>query len=659
MFDSVLVANRGEIAVRIARTLAALGVESVAVFSDADAGAPHTLAADRAIRIEGETPRAAYLSSERIVDAAVRAGVDAIHPGYGFLSENPDFARACAAAGIVFVGPSADTIAAMGDKAQARALAAASGVPVLPGTTGDDPSDAEIVAFCRTNGLPVLLKAVAGGGGKGMRMVRTPDDLGPALDGARREARAAFGDGRVFAERLLEHPRHIEVQVLADGHGSVVHLGERDCSLQRRHQKIIEESPAPGLEPAVRRRLGESAVALTTGCGYLGAGTIEFLVSPEDDGFFFLEMNTRLQVEHPVTEAVTGLDLVELQLRIAAGEPLPFTQEEIVSTGHAIEARLYAEDAAAGFLPAAGRLVAWEPPELEGIRIDSGVGEGSVVTTDFDPLLAKVVAHGRTREVARRRLREALGPGGLLALGVRTNQDFLHRLLDQEEVRMGKPDTELVERIAHEATESTTSGTCAIAAALVLQEEARQRHAAASTVPFGWSLSGSASNFRVSLGDSAGVRYALALDGDRATVTSAAAVESRRARLVAFGSRHFTVEVDAVTYPCAWARDEAALWVSCAGSICAFSVAGAGRTSLEASNDALVAPMPGMVVAVEARNGQRVETGEVLLVLESMKMELPVAAPHNGIVAALDLAAGDRVVLGQILATVHAEEATT
>jgi acetyl-CoA/propionyl-CoA carboxylase biotin carboxyl carrier protein len=425
MFERVLIANRGEIAVRIERTLARLGVESVAIFSDADAGAPHVRGADRAVHV-GPTPaRESYLSIERVVDAAVRSGADAVHPGYGFLSERPDFAAACAAAGLVFVGPGPEAMALLGDKGRARAVAAEAGMPTLPGWSGEERSDAEIVEAVGETDLPLLVKAAAGGGGKGMRLVARREDLAEALGAARREAASAFGDERLLIERYVEPSRHLEVQVIADAHGNAIHLGERECSLQRRHQKVIEESPSPVVDEELREAMGEAAVALARHAGYVNAGTVELIAERDDPSrFYFLEVNTRLQVEHPVTEAVTGLDLVELQLRVAAGEPLPLGQTDVERRGWAVEARLYAEDPATGFLPSSGEVVAYREPA--GVRVDSGIERGTVVGTDYDPMLAKVVAAGEDRGEALGRLRRALGE--LVIAGPTTNAAYLRAL---------------------------------------------------------------------------------------------------------------------------------------------------------------------------------------------------------------------------------------
>ncbi|MEQ1757401.1 MAG: biotin carboxylase N-terminal domain-containing protein [Vicinamibacterales bacterium] len=430
MFTRVLVANRGEIAVRVIRACRERGLATVAVYSDADAKAQHTLAADDAVRIGPAQAAESYLSIPAIIAAAKATRADAIHPGYGFLSEHPDFPRACVEHGIVFIGPGADAMEAMGSKIGARTLATRAGVPVVPGMTPSDQSDDSIAATAREVGLPVLLKPSEGGGGIGMKAVRHDSDLVEAIAQARREAVGAFGDGTLYVERLVEHARHIEVQVLADAHGHLVYVFERECSVQRRHQKVLEESPSPVVSPGLRRHMGEAAVALARTAGYLNAGTVEFLVEGEGDAarFYFLEMNTRLQVEHPVTEQVTGIDLVHAQLSIAAGEPLPWSQDALSQRGHAIEARVYAEDPESGYLPQAGRLLLYREPVMPGVRIDSGVAEGDEVSVHYDPMLAKVIASASSRDMARRRLVEALACFPIL--GIRTNVPFLISLLN-------------------------------------------------------------------------------------------------------------------------------------------------------------------------------------------------------------------------------------
>ncbi len=444
MIRRLLVANRGEIALRIIKACTELGVESVAVHSTVDAGSPHVLAATRAIEI-GPAPAAeSYLSIPKILAAARESGADAVHPGYGFLSENPDLATAAAEAGLVFVGPPADAIRGMGSKITARRLMDAAGIPVVRGETPSDQSEERIMAAARRVGVPAVIKASAGGGGTGMRVVRTPDEVETAVHGARREAVAAFADGTLYVERLLEHPRHIEVQIFADHHGRVVHLFERECSIQRRHQKIVEESPSPAVTPTLRTRLGEAAVEAARAVGYRNAGTIEFLLEGEGDAarFYFLEMNTRLQVEHPVTEMVTGVDLVHAQLAVASGQPLPWSQADLDQRGHAIECRVYAEDPD-GFLPQAGRIELYREPTGPGLRVDSGIREGSEVPLEYDALLAKLVAHAETRQAAC--ARAAAGLRAYPVLGVRTNIAFLLRILEHPRFQAGAADTGFVE----------------------------------------------------------------------------------------------------------------------------------------------------------------------------------------------------------------------
>ncbi|WP_462186651.1 acetyl/propionyl/methylcrotonyl-CoA carboxylase subunit alpha [Frankia sp. CcWB2] len=444
-FSSVLVANRGEIAVRVIRTLRDLGIRSIAVYSDPDAGARHVREADVAVRLGPAPAKESYLSIEAVLEAARVSGAEAVHPGYGFLAENAAFVQACETAGVLFIGPSLAAVQVMGNKITARRTVAEVGVPVVPGRSAPGMSDAAIAEAAGQIGYPVLLKPSAGGGGKGMRIVREPARLPEAIASARREAAAGFGDDTLYVERFITRPRHIEVQILADEHGSVLHLGERECSLQRRHQKIVEEAPAPALDARTRERLGAAAVAVASAVGYVGAGTVEFILSADaPDEFYFMEMNTRLQVEHPVTELVTGVDLVAEQIRIAAGEPLRFGQADIRLTGHAVEARIYAEDPGRGFLPTGGRVLAFREPAGPAIRVDAGIGAGDIVSTTYDPILAKVIAWGADRAAAIARLDTALA--GTVLLGVTTNIGFLRSLLAHPDVVAGRLDTGLVER---------------------------------------------------------------------------------------------------------------------------------------------------------------------------------------------------------------------
>ena len=443
MFSKVLVANRGEIAVRINQTLRALGIASVAVHSDPDAGAPHVATSASSVALPGSTPEQTYLNIPRIVQAARDSGADAVHPGYGFLSENPQFAQACREALIAFIGPTPESMEALGDKLRSKEIALRAGVPVVPSSPECLPGDAAVGEFVERWGFPVMVKAAAGGGGRGMRLVETHRELDGGMEAASREAQAAFADGRVFLERYIVNPRHVEVQVLADAFGHTIHLGERECSVQRRHQKIIEETPSPALTPQLRRRMGDAAVAVAREAGYLNAGTAEFLLDPHSGEFYFLEMNARLQVEHPVTEAVSGLDMVEWQVRIANGEPLTLRQEDIKPRGHAIECRIYAEDPYQGFVPSTGTLLRWRPPSGPGLRLDSGVFEGQEVSIYYDPMLAKLVAWAPTRELSLRRMEVALSE--FLVLGVATNIPLLRAVVRHPQFQKGEYDTGFLE----------------------------------------------------------------------------------------------------------------------------------------------------------------------------------------------------------------------
>jgi acetyl-CoA carboxylase biotin carboxylase subunit len=483
----VLIANRGEIAVRIARACREAGIESVAVYSDADASSPHVLAADRAVHIGPAAPSESYLSIPALLGAARATGADAVHPGYGFLSERAAFARACEEAGLVFIGPSADAIERMGSKVGARDLMTKAGVPVVPGLTPADQSDEGVLAAVRDVGLPALVKASGGGGGKGMRVVRDESGAADLIAGARREAQAAFGEGTLYVERLVERPRHVEIQIFGDAHGNVVHLFERECSVQRRYQKIIEESPCPVLTPKVRAAMGEAAVAAARAVGYRNAGTVEFLLEGDGDAarFYFLEMNTRLQVEHPVTELVAGVDLVRAQLQVAAGEPLPWTQDALTQRGHAIECRVYAEDPANGFLPQAGPLLLYREPQGPGIRVDAGVVEGGSVPVNYDPLLAKLIVHAESRDAAIARAIAALRRYPVL--GIRTNVPFLIRILESDAFRASRVHTTFVdEQLEALLPAGTVPAEAALAAALAEAASVAPQVTASSTIPDPW-----------------------------------------------------------------------------------------------------------------------------------------------------------------------------
>nr|WP_208383997.1 acetyl/propionyl/methylcrotonyl-CoA carboxylase subunit alpha [Modestobacter marinus] len=650
-----MVANRGEIAVRVIRTLRAMGIRSVAVHSEADAGALHTRLADVAVPI-GPAPAAlSYLSIDRVLDAARRTGAQAVHPGYGFLSENVEFARACEKAGIVFIGPPVAAIEAMGDKIRAKRTVAAAGVPVVPGRTEPGMDDDAVARAAVEVGFPVLLKPSAGGGGKGMRVVRDPAELAEQIAGARREARSSFGDDTLLVERYLGHSRHIEVQVFGDEHGTVVHLGERECSLQRRHQKVVEEAPSPLLSPAQREGMGRAAVEAARAVGYTGAGTVEFIVdadSPQD--FFFLEMNTRLQVEHPVTECVTGLDLVELQLRVAAGEPLPIGQDDVRLTGHAIEARVYAEDPARGFLPQAGDVVGLVEPAGAGIRVDSSLRVGGVVGTDYDPMLAKVVAWGPDRETARARLVTALGDTAVL--GVATNTGFLRDLLTDPDVVAGRLDTGLIERRGEALTGARpTPPHVHAAAALALLAEIEPRGAVVDpwADTSGWRLGEPAWT----------VRRLQAPGADPVTVrvrgrTTAAQVrvgdgEPMAARVDRDGDR-LSVTLDDVTTRYTVVHAGGTVWLAGDGHTVGLReherLAAAGTAA--GSDGAVSAPMPGTVTVVQVSLGDQVEAGTPLLVVEAMKMEHVLTAPLAGTVTELPVTAGQSVRLDERVAVV-------
>ncbi|MER7402453.1 biotin carboxylase N-terminal domain-containing protein [Streptomyces sp. NPDC000070] len=634
MFETVLVANRGEIAVRVIRTLRSMGVRSVAVFSDADADARHVREADTAVRLGPAPASESYLSVERLLQAAARAGAQAVHPGYGFLAENAAFARACAEAGLVFIGPPADAIALMGDKIRAKETVREAGVPVVPG--GRDP---ELAEAARELGAPVLLKPSAGGGGKGMRLVRDLTRLEEEIAAARREARTSFGDDTLLVERWIDRPRHIEIQVLADGHGNVVHLGERECSLQRRHQKIIEEAPSVLLDEETRSAMGEAAVQAARSCGYRGAGTVEFIVPGNDpSSYYFMEMNTRLQVEHPVTELITGLDLVEWQLRVAAGEPLGFAQEDVRLTGHAVEARICAEDPARGFLPSGGTVLRLREPQGDGIRTDSGLTEGTEVGSLYDPMLSKVIAYGPDRATALRKLRSALAE--TVTLGVQTNAGFLRRLLAHPAVAAGDLDTGLVEREVEGLVPTEVPEEVYEAAAAVRLDALRPDPGGWTdpfSVPSGWRLGGERKPPAFHLRVQDPVEY---------TPRGTAAVTGDRVSVTLDGVRHtFHRAAD-------WLGRDGDAWHVRDHDPVAASLSRAAH----AGADSLTAPMPGTVTVVKVAVGDDVTAGQSLLVVEAMKMEHVISAPHAGKVTELDVAPGSTVAMDQVLAVIAPHE---
>jgi acetyl/propionyl-CoA carboxylase alpha subunit len=649
MIAKLLVANRGEIAARVMRTAHDLGISTVAVYSDPDAGAPFVRLADEAVRLPGSAPGDTYLRADLVIAAAQATGADAVHPGYGFLSENAGFARACAEAGLTFVGPSPEAIASMGSKIEAKALMDAAGVPVLPGATVTDETDlAEVAASI---GFPLLVKAAFGGGGRGMRVVHDSAGLDEAVSGARREAASAFGDGTVFLERFVVDPRHVEVQILGDTHGEVVHLFERECSIQRRYQKIVEECPSPAVDDALRAELGAAAVAAGKAIGYTGAGTVEFVLD-RDGRFFFLEVNTRLQVEHPVTELVTGLDLVEQQLRVAEGEPLPPEVTGARISGHAIEVRLYAEDVPAGFLPATGTLHRFRVPSLRGVRVDSGVEDGSVVGPHYDPMLAKVIAHGRTRREAARTLARALRQAELH--GVTTNRNLLAGILGEAEFLAGRTDTGYLTR--HDPTAlGASEGGARHAAAAALATQARNRRDArvVPEMPSGWrNVGGAPQRVAYTAGsETLEVAYSLRRSGLRVTVNGEPL--GGVVRLLSAAPSLVELEIDGVhrTYA-VHAQAEMSYVDGPDGSASLTEVPRFADPDAATAAGSLLAAMPGAVVRVLAGEGDAVTAGQPLVVLEAMKMEHTVAAPADGVLSDLRVRQGDQVDTGQVLAVV-------
>jgi propionyl-CoA carboxylase alpha chain len=660
-FGKILIANRGEIALRVIRTCRALGIASVAVYSDADADAPHVRAADEAVRLGPAPVGESYLSAEKIIAAARRTGADVIHPGYGFLSENAEFAAACDAAGLKFIGPSAEVIRRMGLKAAARRMAAEAGVPVVPGYDGDGQSPAELRHQALEIGLPALIKASAGGGGKGMRVVRSEGELDAAVEGSRREAEKAFGDGALVIEKFIERARHVEFQIFGDAHGNLIHLFERECSVQRRHQKIIEETPSPALDEDLRERMGAAAIALGRALGYTNAGTVEFILTPSGE-FFFIEVNTRLQVEHAVTEMTTGLDLVRLQIEIAEGRPLPFAQSDVRRRGHAIEARLYAEDPANDFLPATGTIHDWHVPELgEGLRVDAGIGRGAEVGIHYDPLLAKVIAHGETREAARRRLADALRR--LSVQGVTTNREFLIRALEHWAFQAGETHTGFVgqhfnELLGAREEEARFDLEAAAVAALYLQRQPAAPLLA--HLPPGYrnnpfrdqqvKLRVGASEYQVSwrwLGDN---RYAVSC-GEWRAEAQIFGCEAGGVRLALDGAQR--------AYRVTGVKEEAGETIYVHSAAFARAVARVPRypeRRAAAEAGSASAPMPGQVLKILVSVGERVAAGDALLVLEAMKMEQTIRAATGGVVEAVRVKVGEVVAPGDALVEVAARE---
>ena len=661
MFKKILIANRGEIACRVAATARRMAIKTVAVYSDADAGAKHVAACDEAVHIGGSAPGDSYLRWERIIEAARATGAEAIHPGYGFLSENEEFARACAQAGLVFIGPPASAIKAMGLKAESKQLMEKAGVPLVPGYHGSDQDPALLQREADRIGYPVLIKASAGGGGKGMRAVDKSEDFAAALASCRREAISSFGDDAVLVEKYAQRPRHIEIQVFGDTQGNYVYLFERDCSVQRRHQKVLEEAPAPGMSEAMRREMGEAAVAAARAVNYVGAGTVEFIVEQRDGKmkFYFMEMNTRLQVEHPVTEAITGLDLVEWQFRVAAGQPLPLQQEQLKIRGHAIEARICAENPDNQFLPATGTLRVYRQPACTrferadgGVRIDDGVRQGDAISPYYDSMVAKLIVHGDTREEALARMDQALSEFHIV--GLQTNVQFLRHVVTSDSFAKADLDTALIQREAAVLFEQEKIGqplAIAAAVALTLQEE----QALATDDPFsrrdGWRSHGPVSRsfefefhgqpLTAQLWRQHDGSLQLSLDGQRLSLriepTAAGlliALDGQRARLQVY-------------------RLGEQVHVFGAGGATQITVidllAHAGVAQHEAGR--LTAPMPGKVVSFAVQAGDKVSRGQALAVMEAMKMEHTIAAPADGVVAEILYAPGDQVQEGAELLT--------
>jgi geranyl-CoA carboxylase alpha subunit len=654
-FRTILVANRGEIACRVMRTAKAMGYRTAAVYSEADAEARHVRLADVAACVGPAEARASYLSIPAIIAAAGTLGADAVHPGYGFLSENAEFARACGEAGLVFIGPSPEAIAAMGNKAAAKRRMLEAGVPCVPGYQGADQSEAVFARETERIGYPVMVKAAAGGGGRGMRLVKAKKDLASALAAARAEADSAFGSAELILEKAVAGGRHVEIQILADASGHVIHLGERDCSVQRRHQKVLEEAPSPAVDAELRARMGAAAVAAAQAIGYSNAGTVEFLLAA-DDTFYFLEMNTRLQVEHPVTELVTGLDLVELQIRIAAGEPLSIRQEDVRFVGHAIEARLYAEAPQRGFLPQSGELVAWRPPSGPGIRVDHGLNASQTVSPFYDPLLAKIVAHGATRQEALRLLAQALEDA--TALGIATNRSFLIDCLRTPEFAAGQATTEFIAKhFAKPTTSAPDDAALALAAALWFEAGARQQgHDPART----WSSSGALTwPLRLEVGGKTIIRTVTIpgprryrIGGDASCELQIAAAANGPVRFILGGqdrSAEFAFAGDSLHLKLG--AFDFAVRETLYEPPAATSAAGGSDTELRA-------PMNGKVVAVLVAEGDVVDKGQRLVVVEAMKMQHEMTAQAAGRIVRLAVKPGDQVATRQLLVELDAPAST-
>ncbi|THT98738.1 acetyl/propionyl/methylcrotonyl-CoA carboxylase subunit alpha [Lampropedia puyangensis] len=674
MFKKILIANRGEIACRVASTAHRLGIQTVAVYSDADAQAKHVQVCDEAVRVGGNTPKESYLQWQRIIEAAQATGAQAIHPGYGFLSENEDFAKACATAGLVFIGPPASAIQAMGLKAESKRLMEKAGVPLVPGYHGTDQDPTLLQREADRIGYPVLIKASAGGGGKGMRIVEQSQDFDAALQSCKREAINSFGDDNVLIEKYVQRPRHIEIQVFGDTQGNVVYLFERDCSVQRRHQKVLEEAPAPGMTPLLRQEMGQAAVAAAKAVNYVGAGTVEFIVEqpggydkPEDMKFYFMEMNTRLQVEHPVTEAITGADLVEWQLRVAYGEPLPKQQEELHIHGHAIEARINAENPDNDFLPATGNLSVYRKPQassfaISEVRIDDGVREGDAISPYYDSMIAKLIVHGDTREQALARLDEALAQ--LHIVGLPTNVQFLRRAIKTESFAKGKLDTALIPREAEHLFKQTAwpiPFSVAAAVAHALQQEKTPHGKDPFDRHDGWRGWGVAKRFFLFAKGEDKISATISYLNDGALHLDIRPHGDHQATPLGEGTLHFVpvagsdaIEVSYANHSarfCVYRHNDAIEIFAPRGHDVLTWIDPLRQNEEQGEGGRLTAPMPGKVVSFSVKTGDAVKKGQPLAVMEAMKMEHTIAAPRDGIVGELLFTPGDQVMDGAELLT--------
>lgn len=676
MFHKILIANRGEIACRVAATARRLGIQTVAVYSDADANAKHVQVCDEAVHVGGNTPKESYLQWQRIIAAAQATGAEAIHPGYGFLSENEEFANACSEAGLVFIGPPASAIQAMGLKAESKRLMEKAGVPLVPGYHGTDQDPALLHSEADRIGYPVLIKASAGGGGKGMRIVERSEDFSAALQSCKREAINSFGDDNVLIEKYVQRPRHIEIQVFGDQQGEVVYLFERDCSVQRRHQKVLEEAPAPGMTPALRQQMGEAAVAAAKAVGYVGAGTVEFIVEqpggyekPEEMRFYFMEMNTRLQVEHPVTEAITGTDLVEWQLRVANGEPLPKKQAQLQISGHAIEARINAENPDNDFLPATGHLRIYRKPqasafEVSDVRVDDGVREGDSISPYYDSMIAKLIVHGKTREEALQRLDEALAQ--LHIVGLANNVQFLRRTIKTPSFTQAKLDTALIPREAALLFQQTPWPIGFSIAAAIAHHLGLEQASAKGTDPFsysdGWRAWGAAKRFFLFAKDDQKLIAQLSHLNGKLQLT--VDVQGKSATRVFEGPLEYSTAADTLQLRLGEHPVQQVQVYRSGQAIDIFAATGhdslvwvdpLAQSDEQAESGRLTAPMPGKVVAFTVQAGDAVKKGQALAVMEAMKMEHTILAPKDGVVAELLFAPGDQVMDGAELLSLVAE----